>query len=88
MRILAIDDEQDALDLIGAALEPAGHQVTGARSGEAALELARKGGFDFVICDLVMPGLDGFGVVAALKADERTKGWPILDPDRPQPLGR
>jgi signal transduction histidine kinase/CheY-like chemotaxis protein len=78
VRILAIDDEQDALDLISAALEPAGHHVTGARSGEAALELARNGGFDFVICDLVMPGLDGFGVVAALKADDRTKAWPIL----------
>jgi signal transduction histidine kinase/CheY-like chemotaxis protein len=78
VRILAIDDEQDALDLISAALEPAGHQVIGATSGEAGLELARKGAFDFVVCDLVMPGLDGFGVVAALKADDRTKAWPIL----------
>ncbi|HEY2887169.1 MAG TPA: response regulator, partial [Candidatus Limnocylindrales bacterium] len=78
VRVLAIDDEQDALDLIAAALEPAGHHVTGARSGEAGLQLAQRGGFDLVICDLIMPGMDGFGVVAALKADERTKAWPIL----------
>jgi CheY-like chemotaxis protein len=78
IRVLAIDDEPDALDLVAAALEPAGHQVTRAGSGERALELAREQPFDLVICDLMMPELDGFGVVAALKADARTKGLPIL----------
>jgi signal transduction histidine kinase/CheY-like chemotaxis protein len=78
IRVLAVDDEPDALDLVAAALEPAGHKVTRAASGEKALELARQQPFDLVICDLVMPELDGFAVVAALKADARTSGLPIL----------
>jgi CheY-like chemotaxis protein len=78
IRVLAVDDEPAALDLVAAALEPAGHEVTRAASGEKALELARQQPFDLVICDLVMPQLDGFAVVAALKADARTSGLPIL----------
>jgi CheY-like chemotaxis protein len=33
---------------------------------------------DLVICDLVMPGIDGFGVISQLKADNRTRDVPII----------
>jgi CheY-like chemotaxis protein len=46
--------------------------------GRSAVEVAQEDSIDLVICDLVMPDVDGFGVVAALKGDERTRDIPIL----------
>jgi CheY-like chemotaxis protein len=78
LRVLAVDDEPAALALVGAALEGHGYEVIPALGGKEAIERVRRGGIDFIICDLVMPDLDGFGVIAALKADETTAGIPIL----------
>ena len=78
IRVLAIDDDPATLDMIEASLRPGGHEVTGATSGQAGLEIARSRSFDLVICDLLMPDLDGFGVVAELGADPRTRDLPIL----------
>jgi len=64
--------------MIEATLRPDGHEVTRATSGKAAFEIARFTPFDLVICDLLMPDLDGFGVVAELGADPRTRDLPIL----------
>jgi signal transduction histidine kinase/CheY-like chemotaxis protein len=78
LRVLAIDDEPSALDLIRSTLEPAGFAVRGVTSGREALDLVNRERFDLIICDLVMPVLDGFDVIAALKADTRTAHIPIL----------
>jgi signal transduction histidine kinase/CheY-like chemotaxis protein len=78
LRVLAIDDEPSALDLIRSTLEPAGFAVRGVTSGREALDLVNRERFDLIICDLVMPVLDGFDVIAALKADARTAHIPIL----------
>lgn len=78
LRVLAIDDDPATLDMIEASLRPDGHMVMRATGGHAALEIARVTSFDLVICDLLMPDLDGFGVVAELGADPRTRDLPIL----------
>jgi CheY-like chemotaxis protein len=78
VRILAVDDEPKALDLVAAALEPSGFEVQRAAGGAQAIELAHAHRFDLVICDLVMPGLDGFEVVGRLKGDPATAATPIL----------
>jgi CheY-like chemotaxis protein len=78
IRVLAIDDDPATLDMIEATLRPDGHEVTRATGGLAALEFARTTPFDLVICDILMPDLDGFGVVAELEADPRTRDLPIL----------
>jgi CheY-like chemotaxis protein len=78
LRVLAIDDEPAALDLIRSTLEPAGFAVRGVTSGREALDIVNRERFDLIVCDLVMPVLDGFDVIAALKADARTAHIPIL----------
>jgi signal transduction histidine kinase/DNA-binding response OmpR family regulator len=78
-RVLVIDDEASALSLIRAALEPEGYEVVTAQGGRAALEWARRGQHvDLVVCDLVMPEIDGFEVIAALKRERRTSAVPIV----------
>jgi signal transduction histidine kinase/CheY-like chemotaxis protein len=78
IRVLAVDDDPATLDMIEATLRPDGHAVTRALSGEAGVAIARSSPLDLVICDILMPDLDGFGVVAALSADDRTRDLPIL----------
>ncbi|MFL5681400.1 MAG: response regulator [Chloroflexota bacterium] len=78
VRVLAVDDEPASLELIRAALEPEGFAVRGAGGGREALDALKSEAFDLVVCDLVMPEIDGFQVIAALKDDPRTSGIPIL----------
>jgi signal transduction histidine kinase/CheY-like chemotaxis protein len=78
-RVLVVDDEPAALTYIRAALEPEGYEVLTVEGGQAALDWARAGQpVDLVVCDLVMPGIDGFEVIAALKRDRRTASVPIV----------
>jgi signal transduction histidine kinase/CheY-like chemotaxis protein len=77
-RVLAVDDEPAALALVRAALEPEGFDVVGAGSGREALARATDGAIDVVVCDLVMPDVDGFEVIAQLKRNPRTSKIPIV----------
>ncbi|MEV4346091.1 SpoIIE family protein phosphatase [Actinoplanes sp. NPDC049596] len=76
-RILLVDDNADLRDHVARLLGP--HwDVTVAVDGQDALELARRRRFDLVLTDVMMPRLDGFGLIAALRADERTRDVPIV----------
>jgi signal transduction histidine kinase/CheY-like chemotaxis protein len=78
VRILAVDDDPIAIAMLEAALRPEGFTVDSAAGGREAIAAARHAPPDLVICDLLMPDLDGFATVAALKGDERTREVPIL----------
>jgi signal transduction histidine kinase/DNA-binding response OmpR family regulator len=77
-RVLAVDDDPATLAMIERALAPAGYDVVAASGGVEALDMAARSVPDLVICDLVMPEVDGFGVVAGLKANPLTSSVPIL----------
>ena len=59
MRVLIVDDDEIALELLGAAIASAGHEVSTARDGCEALETLRTGVFRVVITDWEMPNMDG-----------------------------
>jgi CheY-like chemotaxis protein len=77
-RVLVVDDEPDVLLLCRLNLEQRGHQVLEAPNGDEALDLAREGTPDLVVLDLMLPGIDGYQVLQALRADGRTSGIPVL----------
>ena len=77
-RILVVDDEEDILELVRFHLAREGYQVTLATSGEDALKKAKRETFELIVLDLMLPGMDGFEVAKALKADPRSKGTPIV----------
>jgi CheY-like chemotaxis protein len=77
-RVLAIDDDAATLDFVAAALADEGIQVTATTSPHDALERARVQSFDLIVCDLLMPECDGFELIRALKADERSAHIPVL----------
>ena len=67
--VLAVDDDDDILEIIRVNLELEGHEVLLARSGAEALELVRRQPPDLVLLDIMMPGIDGWDVLARLKSD-------------------
>ncbi len=77
-RILIVDDDDKVLDLLLELLALEGYEVSGARNGSEALDLAVTFEPDVVISDVVMPVLDGLELCRRLKDDERTTYVPIL----------
>ena len=68
-RILVIDDEPNIVELLSVSLRFQGFEVHTASSGPAALDRARELHPDAVILDVMMPGMDGFGVLRRMRAD-------------------
>ena len=76
--ILAVDDEEDILELVRHHLKREGYAVQCADSGEKALTAARTGPVDLIVLDLMLPGIDGLEVTRQLKNAPQTKQIPIL----------
>ncbi len=76
--LLLVDDVEDNLVALEAALEPLGHRLVKARSGEEALRHLLKDDFAAVVLDVQMPGLDGFQTAEAIRGRDRTSGVPII----------
>jgi CheY-like chemotaxis protein len=89
-RILLIDDNQDAIELLQMLLLSHGFDVETATSGARGLELAAAFMPDVIMCDLGMPGMNGFDVAKALRATARLSdvyllavtGWSDADTRR------
>src|SRR2546422_945439 len=75
LRILAVEDEPDVLDVLRAMLTGAGHTVVTAASGREALDLFEREAVDPVITDLGMPGMTGLALAKELK---RRRAVPVL----------
>jgi CheY-like chemotaxis protein len=65
-RILTVDDDADAVDVIAEGLRGAGAEVQTAQSGIQAIDQWRSGAFDVLVCDLAMPQMDGLAVLARI----------------------
>lgn len=70
IRILAVDDEQEILQLIKRYLELEGYQVDTASDGLDGLTLFEKGKYDLVLADVMMPGMDGLSMVEKIREQD------------------
>ena len=77
IRVLVVDDETQILLLVRATLEKSGFAVVTLNDPRQIVELAQREKPDLIISDLMMPMMDGYGVVAALRLDPRTAAIPI-----------
>jgi len=71
MRLLVIEDEAKLSQYLHKGLSESGHVVDVAHDGIEGRRLATGGEYDLVLLDLMLPGVDGFGVLAALRAQNR-----------------
>lgn len=77
-RILVIEDDTGLRARLVKILEFEGHDTLAAADGREGIATARRERPDLVICDLMMPGINGFGTCRALRDDPRTRSIPIL----------
>jgi PAS domain S-box-containing protein len=77
-RVLLADDDPVQRKLGRVRLELQGFRVQTAGDGVEALELARGHTFDVVVCDVLMPRLDGFGLCLAIRQDRALAGLPVV----------
>ncbi len=77
-RILLADDNTDMRHYVCKLLEAEGWRVMAVNDGEAALARALSDRPDLILTDVMMPRLDGFGLLSALKENERTRAIPVI----------
>ncbi len=75
---LVVDDDPKVIEQFTGLLRDAGMFITSCTSGTAALELARKELPDIVLADILMPGLDGYGLCRAIRADVVLRHTPVV----------
>lgn len=76
--ILLIEDQQSVRENIAELLELAGHRVLQAENGIEGIRLAKAHLPDLVLCDIMMPELDGYGVAEVLGRQPETSGIPLI----------
>ncbi len=76
-RVLVADDNADMRDYLGRILGDA-YRVETVGDGRAALNRIRTSPPDLVLTDVMMPALDGFGLLAAIRADDQTRAIPVI----------
>ena len=76
--VLIVNDDQKALDLLKDLLEPEGYKVFAAQSAQRALEILSAVRADIIICDVVMPEMNGMELCRRLKKDPHTSATPVL----------
>ncbi len=77
-RLLLIDDDPNLILLVKDYLEFRGYEVVTAENGREALEVLEHETPDMIICDVMMPEMDGYSLVRHVREDPRTSWIPVL----------
>jgi CRP-like cAMP-binding protein/CheY-like chemotaxis protein len=77
-KILLIEDNHEVRENTSEILDLAGYEVVAAPNGKVGVELAQKENPDLIICDIMMPELDGYGVLHILNKKSETAGIPFI----------
>ncbi|MCX8019973.1 MAG: response regulator [Chitinophagaceae bacterium] len=77
-KILVIDDNPDIRENTSEILEMAGYKTLVAENGKKGVEMALKENPDVIVCDIMMPDLDGYGVLHLIRKNEATQNVPFI----------
>lgn len=77
-RILVVDDERHIVRLVQVNLERAGYEVVTAFDGREAIGKVKDVKPDLIVCDVMMPYMDGFEVLRTIRADPETRDIPFI----------
>jgi len=77
-RVLIVEDEESLLKLETILLTVKGYEVSGASTGNAAMEKLSGGAFDLVLLDIMLPDIDGYEVCRQIKEDPRHADIPVV----------
>lgn len=77
-RVVVADDDPDIVEILKLNLTAVGYQVLVASDGESARDLVLRAKPDLVVLDVMMPKMDGFEVLAAIRARPQTRDIPVV----------
>jgi phosphate regulon transcriptional regulator PhoB len=77
-KVLVVDDEKDILELVTYNLKKEGFETATSTSGDEALRMIRKGRYDLIILDLMLPGVQGIELCKILKSSDETSSIPVI----------
>lgn len=77
-KLLLIDDDPNLILLVKDYLEFRGYEVVTAENGREALEVLEQQIPDMIICDVMMPEMDGYSLVSTIRSDPKTSWIPVL----------
>jgi len=77
-RILLVEDNEMNRDMLSRRLERRGYEIGVAVDGHQGVEMARAGGFDLVLMDMSLPGIDGWEATRQLRAAPETAKIPVI----------
>jgi PleD family two-component response regulator len=77
-RVLVVDDDEHAVEILYRLLQREGFEVLRARSGKEALAIVAAQDVDVILLDVMMPEMDGFAVCGELRREERTRDIPVV----------
>ena len=76
--VLIIEDNSDNLELMAYLLDAFGHVPLSAGDGDSGIALARSARPDLIVCDVQLPGADGYAVARRLKLDDELRSIPLI----------
>jgi two-component system chemotaxis sensor kinase CheA len=85
-RLLLVDDSPFFRNMLAPVLKAAGHEVATCASAEDALDTLKAGGFDVIVSDIEMPGMSGFELAEAVRAEGRATPLIALSSRAPAPV--
>ncbi|HPQ70903.1 MAG TPA: response regulator [bacterium] len=77
-KVLVIDDVEENADIVRVKLKHEGYTVLVAMDGESGVELARAEIPDLILCDIMLPRMDGWEVLETLRAEAATANIPVI----------
>jgi CheY-like chemotaxis protein len=77
-RVLLVEDHEDNIDLMTLELQVLGYDVSVARNGMEAVDMATSTTFDIIVLDILLPKMDGFEAAQRIRAHPKTCNTPIL----------
>ena len=77
-RVLAVEDQEDNMQILRDAIVNAGYEIIEAENGEQALALAAKHRPDLILMDIQIPIIDGYEATRRIKADPALRSIPII----------
>jgi len=77
-KILLVEDDTSLRENIAELMELSGFRVYSASNGRIAVDMAKKNLPDLVLCDIMMPEMDGYGVLEKLSSDQNTRHIPFI----------
>jgi CheY-like chemotaxis protein len=78
LQVLHVEDDAAVAEMYRLGMEHAGHRVTAAPNAVAALGLVSAGGFDLLLLDMLLPGMDGLQLLRELRLRELTRQLPVM----------